>query len=102
MHGTRDRSRGQDGPMAVATPDDIRRLMASTTVPATRVDRLLDGAPPLWLASAPAAVLAGDLALAHPKLATDEVRAVARPLVGGGQRLVVLAQDRRGLLADTA
>jgi UTP:GlnB (protein PII) uridylyltransferase len=88
--------------MSVAIAGEIRHLLGSTTVPVDDVDRLLEGASPLWLASAPAAVLAGDLALTHPALAGTEVRAVARDVVGGGQRLAVVARDRPGLLADTA
>ena len=66
------------------------------------VGTLLRDAPPLWLMSAPPALLAGDLALCHPKLARGEVRAVARPIEGSGAvRLTVAAPDRRGLLGDT-
>ena len=58
---------------------------------------------PLWLMSEPAAVLAGDLALCHPRLAKGEVRAVARPVESSTSvRLTVVARDRPGLLADTA
>jgi UTP:GlnB (protein PII) uridylyltransferase len=50
-----------------------------------------------------AATLAGDLALCHPRLRRDEVRAVARPIEGSQcVRLTVVAVDRRGLLADSA
>jgi UTP:GlnB (protein PII) uridylyltransferase len=64
---------------------------------------LLGQAPPLWLMSESAATLAGDLALCHPKLGRDEVRAVARPIEGSRSvRLTVVAADRRGLLADSA
>ena len=50
-----------------------------------------------------APVLAGDLALCHPKLRPGEVRAVARPLQGStAVRLTVVATDRAGLLADSA
>jgi UTP:GlnB (protein PII) uridylyltransferase len=52
--------------------------------------------------SAPAAVLAGDLALCHPKLERGEIRAVARRIDDSSKvRLTVAARDRRGLLADT-
>ena len=48
-------------------------------------------------------VLAGDLALCFPPLAPGEVRAVARPLeTPGASRLTVVAEDRTGLLADSA
>jgi glycine cleavage system regulatory protein len=50
-----------------------------------------------------AGTLAGDLALCHPKLRSDEVRAVAQPIEGSQAiRLTVVAADRRGLLADSA
>src|SRR5207302_3307749 len=56
----------------------------------------------LWLMSAAPAVLAGDLALCHPKLRRDEVRAVARSIAGSDRvRLTVVAADRPGLLADS-
>ena len=49
------------------------------------------------------AVLAADLALCHPPLAPDEVRAVARPMEAPSTfRVTVVATDRPGLLADTA
>jgi glycine cleavage system regulatory protein len=83
-------------------PDDVRTHLAGTTLPPALVDDLLAAAPPVWLASAPPAVLAADLALVHPALGDGEVRAVARPLGGGRQRLTVVARDRVGLLADTA
>jgi len=67
-----------------------------------RVQTLLRSAPPLWLMSAPPSMLAGDLALCHPKLARGEVRAVARPIEGTRSvRLTVAAPDRPGLLGDT-
>ncbi len=55
----------------------------------------------MWLSSDNAAQLAGDLALCHPPLKRNEVRARA---VGGDDewRLTVVAHDRKGLLADTA
>jgi UTP:GlnB (protein PII) uridylyltransferase len=50
-----------------------------------------------------AATLAGDLALCHPRLGRDEVRAVARPIERSRSvRLTVVAADRPGLLADSA
>ena len=65
--------------------------------------RLLKGVSPLWVLSAPPAVLAADLTLCHPKLQRDEVRAVARSIRSSNlHRLTVVARDRPGLLADTA
>jgi [protein-PII] uridylyltransferase len=53
--------------------------------------------------SAPASVLAVDVALCRPKLRRGELRAVARPIEGASSvRLTVVATDRPGLLADTA
>jgi predicted amino acid-binding ACT domain protein len=67
------------------------------------VSRLLLGVSPLWVLSAPPKVLAADLALCHPRLGTDEVRAVARPIKSGNRfRLTVVGHDRPGFLADTA
>jgi len=67
-----------------------------------RTQTLLRNAPPLWLLSAHPSILAGDLALCHPKLANKEVRAVVRPIQGTRSvRLTVAAPDRRGLLGDT-
>jgi pimeloyl-ACP methyl ester carboxylesterase/predicted amino acid-binding ACT domain protein len=82
---------------------EIAAALASTSIPRRKARALLNDAPPLWLMSGPASVLAGDLALCHPDLGPDEVRAIARPLSGsGGMRLTVVARDRAGLLADTA
>ena len=82
---------------------EIGRLLARTEVPADLVDRLLAEASPLWLMSEAAAALAGDLALCHPALSPGEVRAVARAVEGStALRLTVVAEDRPGLLADTA
>jgi pimeloyl-ACP methyl ester carboxylesterase len=87
-----------------ATPRarQISTALAETNFPARRARTLLRDAPPLWLMSAPPALLAGDLALCHPTLGAGEVRAVARPIEGSGAvRLTVVAPDRRGLLGDT-
>ncbi|MBV8952372.1 MAG: alpha/beta fold hydrolase [Actinobacteria bacterium] len=82
---------------------EIARALQATKLPRRVVATLLDGASPLWLMSAPPAVLAGDLALCHPEFGAGEVRAVARPIEGPGTvRLTVVAADRHGLLADTA
>ena len=49
------------------------------------------------------AVIAGDLALCHPRLRRREVRAVARPIDGSDAvRLTVVAHERPGLIADSA
>jgi len=81
----------------------VASALRGTRIPAATARSLLGQAPPLWLMSAPAPVLAGDLALCHPKLGPGELRAVARPVVGSAaMRLTVVAPDRLGLLADTA
>jgi [protein-PII] uridylyltransferase len=85
------------------TRAELARLLQATAVPGRVARRLVAQAPPLWLISEPAAVLAGDLALCHPRLGRREVRAVARPVEGSTLcRLTVVAADRPGLLADTA
>ena len=86
----------------MASATEIAALLADTTIPAELVDGLLSDASTLWLMSAPAPLLASDLALCYPFLQAREVRAVVFPLEAGGHRLTVVAHDRRGLLADTA
>jgi glycine cleavage system regulatory protein/surfactin synthase thioesterase subunit len=64
---------------------------------------MLRSAPPLWLMSEPPALLIGDLALCHPSLNPNEVRAIARPIEGSSSvRLTIVTSDRKGLLADSA
>jgi pimeloyl-ACP methyl ester carboxylesterase/glycine cleavage system regulatory protein len=83
--------------------DDVARRLSTTSVPDDVAGRLLDTAPPLWLMSERAEVLAADLALCHPPLRVGEVRAVARRVTEpDGMRLTVAAGDRPGLLADSA
>jgi UTP:GlnB (protein PII) uridylyltransferase len=86
----------------VASVSEVKRLLVDTTMPQAVIDDSLDQASALWLMSAPAEVLAGDLVLCHPTLGSHEVRAAAHPTDDGGIRLTVVAQDRPGLLADTA
>jgi UTP:GlnB (protein PII) uridylyltransferase len=86
----------------MATVNDVRSLLAETSMPQEVIGRFLDVASAVWLLSAPAEVLAHDLVLCHPPIGTAEVRAMAHPLDGGGIRLTVVAHDRPGLLADTA
>jgi [protein-PII] uridylyltransferase len=88
--------------MAMASVNEVRSLLAETTVPQELIDDSLLGASAVWLMSATAEMLAGDLVLCHPPLSPEEVRAVAHPLDDGGIRLTVAAHDRPGLLADTA
>lgn len=88
---------------AATRGEEIARLLADNDIPAVTVRELLSEAPPLWLISEDAPVLAGDLLLCHPELRRDEVRAVARPLdASSASRITVVARDRRGLLADSA
>jgi pimeloyl-ACP methyl ester carboxylesterase/glycine cleavage system regulatory protein len=87
---------------ATTSIDEVRRLLTTTSLPQTTARRLLDGVSPLWALSETPAVLAADLVLCHPRVRPGEVRAVARPLPDGDRfRLTVVAQDRRGFLADT-
>jgi pimeloyl-ACP methyl ester carboxylesterase/glycine cleavage system regulatory protein len=87
---------------ACADTDELAQLLDGTSLPADVVKLLLDDAAPLWLMSEPPQVLAGDLALCYPPLRPGEVRAVARETdTSGSFRLTVVAEDRRGLLADT-
>jgi pimeloyl-ACP methyl ester carboxylesterase/predicted amino acid-binding ACT domain protein len=89
--------------VATASTSRLRTLLGTTTLPPAATRRLLAGASPLWVLSAPPTVLAGDLALCHPRLRKNEVRAVARAMREPTMyRLTVVARDRPGLLADTA
>jgi UTP:GlnB (protein PII) uridylyltransferase len=85
----------------MATINELRKGLASTTMPPELADALLDDASALWLSSDNALQLLGDLALCHPKLKRAEVRARAVDQ-GGVWRLTVVTHDRKGLLADTA
>jgi pimeloyl-ACP methyl ester carboxylesterase/predicted amino acid-binding ACT domain protein len=87
---------------ATASAGEIAQLLEGTSLPAEAVGGLLADASPLWLMSESPSVLAADLALCHPALAPDEVRASGQELITGGYRLTVVAPDRPGLLADTA
>ncbi|MDQ1510567.1 MAG: hypothetical protein QOG50_2411 [Actinomycetota bacterium] len=87
---------------ATTRATQVFEALKTTSIPARRARTLLRDAPPLWLMSAPPAVLAGDIALCHPKLASREVRAVARRMDGADAvRLTVAAPDRHRLLGDT-
>jgi hypothetical protein len=87
----------------VASAADVRELLAPTTLPAPLVDALLDGATVTWLLGEPADVLAGDLAMCHPPLGPDEVRATIKAVTEPeAWRVAVVAHDRPGLLAATA
>ena len=79
----------------------LRALLEPTTIPAELADALVREAPSLWLASDTTAVLGADLALCHPALGTDEVRARISTS-SRGWRLTVVAHDRRGLLEGSA
>ena len=82
----------------------VKRLLGPTTVPDDLVEGLLAEASAVWLMGQPAAHLAADLALCHPPLGPEEVRALVLPAeeAGGPQHIAVLAHDRPGLLAGTA
>jgi glycine cleavage system regulatory protein len=82
---------------------EVASLLGRTRLQNRTVRALLRESPPLWLMSESAPTLAGDLALCHPRLRRNEVRAVARPIEDSGSvRLTVVAADRRGLFADSA
>ena len=87
----------------MATVAEVRGLLASTTVPDDLIDDLLSSAAATWLMGASAESVAMDLALCHPPLAQEEVRArvetVSRP---AHWQLNLVAHDRPGLLARTA
>jgi [protein-PII] uridylyltransferase len=86
----------------VATVEEVRGVLAFSRVPSELVDELLVGAPDLWLRGESPDVIAGDVALCHPALATREVRVWCAPaLIAGALRVSVLARDRPGLLAAT-
>jgi pimeloyl-ACP methyl ester carboxylesterase/predicted amino acid-binding ACT domain protein len=88
---------------ATSRAREIEDLLAQTQMSRPRIRGLLRDAPPLWLMSETPAVLAADLALCHPKLKPREVRAVARTIEQSPSvRLTVVAEDRPGLLADSA
>jgi pimeloyl-ACP methyl ester carboxylesterase/predicted amino acid-binding ACT domain protein len=81
----------------------ISELLELTSVPRRRARSLVREASPLWLMTESPVVLAGDLAMCHPTLKRNEVRAVARPIEGSfAVHLTVVAHDRPGLLADSA
>ena len=88
---------------ATTSVEQVRRLLATTSLSEATARRLLDGVSPLWALSEAPEVLAADLVLCHPRVRPGEVRAVARRLPDGERfRLTVVAQDRRGFLADSA
>lgn len=97
------RARAAGGRTAGALRGELLTLLRATTMPADVAGRLTSGAPALWLTSNTPGVLATDLALCHPPLAPEEVRARGVPFADGSAwRLTVVAHDRRGLLADVA
>jgi UTP:GlnB (protein PII) uridylyltransferase len=86
----------------VASVEEVRGVLAFSRVPRELSDELLDDAPDLWLRGESPDVIAGDVALCHPPLATKEVRVWCAPaLIAGALRVSVLAHDRPGLLAAT-
>jgi predicted amino acid-binding ACT domain protein len=88
---------------ATTRATDVATLLAASGMSTRVARRLLREASALWLISESTETLAADLALCHPKLRRDEVRAVARPIEGSAAiRLTVVAPDRPGLLADSA
>jgi len=86
----------------VATVEEVRGVLAASRVPPELAEELLEDAPELWLRGESPDVIAGDIALCHPALASGEVRVWCAPaLIAGALRVSVLAPDRAGLLAAT-
>lgn len=87
---------------AVPTREDLAALLTGSPLPTETAASLLAEVSEFWFLSAPAGVLADDLARCDPPLAEHEVRVEFR---AGSQpntrRLTVVAHDRRGLLAAT-
>jgi UTP:GlnB (protein PII) uridylyltransferase len=84
----------------MATTAEVRDLLSTTSLPADLIDDLLANASAAWMLGESAATLAADLALCHPPLGPEEVRAVVQPTTTAGTwRLCVVAHDRPGLLA---
>jgi pimeloyl-ACP methyl ester carboxylesterase/glycine cleavage system regulatory protein len=82
---------------------EVERLLRRSHLSKREVRNLIDSAAPLWLLSESSSTLASDLVLCRPKLRKDEVRALARHIESSTSvRLTIVAQDRRGLLADSA
>ncbi len=82
---------------------EVERLLKRSKFSKRDIQSLVGSAPPLWLLSDGAPVLASDLVLCRPKLQPGEVRALARHIEDSTLvRLTIAARDRRGLLADSA
>jgi pimeloyl-ACP methyl ester carboxylesterase/glycine cleavage system regulatory protein len=82
---------------------EIADILQRSRMSKREINALIDSAPPLWLLSDSAQVLAGDLALCRPALKKHEVRALARRIEESESiRLTIVARDRPGLLADSA
>jgi UTP:GlnB (protein PII) uridylyltransferase len=86
----------------VASVTALRELLEGTTLPAGLVDEVLSDTNTLWLLGAADELVASELVLCHPPLATDEVRAVVTEAEESGLwRVTVVTADRPGLLAAT-
>lgn len=86
----------------MASVEEVRRVVALTSVPSAFADELLDRAPLLWLRGESPDVIASDVTFCHPMLGPGEVRVgVSSTQVPGSVRVSVLARDRPGLLATT-
>lgn len=82
---------------------ELANLLVTMRVPRRRAAEMVRDAPPLWLLSESPPVLAADLALCHPKLRREEIRAVGRQMADSSLvRITIVASDRKGLLADSA
>ena len=88
---------------ALARSAEMIELIKGSHLAQRPARAMLRAAPPLWLMSESAALLVGDLALCHPRLNPNEVRAIARPIEESSSvRLTIVSADRKGLLADSA
>ena len=88
---------------AVTRTGKVADLLADSHIPKRFVTELIGEAPPLWVLSESASVLAADIALCYPAPVVHEVRAIARPIAGSeATRLTIVTTDRKGLLADSS
>ncbi|HUC37293.1 MAG TPA: alpha/beta fold hydrolase [Acidimicrobiales bacterium] len=88
---------------AASLRSEIEHLLKGTHLSKRDVRSLLGSAAPLWFLSDSAPALASDLVLCRPRLQKAEIRALARNIEDSTLvRITIAAQDRQGLLADSA
>ncbi len=105
--GARTRSRQAGDRPAAPThrslSAELAELAAVSDLPLERATELAATASARWLLSDSVDALAADIALCHPPPAGGEVRASVQLLADSCRvRLTVVAEDRPGLLADSA